>query len=374
MLITLIVLALLAVAGYFSRNLFEQKTHTVPAKLKGEAARNSLLAAKRFLNKMGIKATEVEDYKQLFTLPAEQDVILISSDRRTLNQQQSQQLLAWVKRGGTLIISLIHKGDSEQTIDTLQNHDQLIKILELNLLSHGEDIEDEEKLINITTKNDKDVSIELNQDYIIIGGKEQDNTIENKWGAVILQRDYGKGHITVMTELQLLLYKNIGEQDHARFLWHMVNGKGNVWLVSQNDMPPLWLWLWQRAPFVIVSLLLMMCFWFWKSSPRFGPLLPVPKADRRQILEHITASGFFLWKHKKQQKLIDAVREELQQFASKRHPPWISMSQQQQFDYLNECSGIEVPLIKSLLTDEHHHEQHQFTKTIRLLKQIRKKL
>jgi hypothetical protein len=154
----------------------------------------------------------------------------------------------------------------------------------------------------------------------------------------------------------------------------MVNGKGTVWLVSQNDMPPLWRWLWQHAPFIIISLLLLMIFWFWRGGQRFGPLQPVPKADRRQILEHITASGLFLWKHKKQQKLIDAVREELQQFAGKRHPAWASMSQQQQINYLNECSGIEVAVIKSLFTNEHHHEQHEFTKTIRLLKRIRKKL
>lgn len=372
--ISLMVLILLGVAGYFSASLFEKKIHIMPAKLKGEAARNPLLAAKRFLNRMGIKTTDIENYQQLFTLPADHDVILISSDRRTLNKEQSQALLAWVKRGGTLIISMVHEGDSEQTINSLHNHDQLIKLLELNVLSHGEDILEEEKLLNISTEDDTNLGIEINQDYIIIGGNEKDNTIENKWGAVILQRDHGKGRITVMTDLDIIQYKEIGQQDHARFLWHMVNGKGAVWLVSQNDMPPLWLWLWQRAPFIIITLILLMSFWFWRGSQRFGPLQPVAKADRRQILEHITASGLFLWKHKKQQKLINAVRDELEQFASKRHPAWAGMSQQQQIDYLNECSGIEVPIIKSLFTDKHHHEQHEFTKTIRLLKRIRKKL
>ena len=373
-LITLAVLILFTISGYFASNLFEKRYQTLPAKLKGEAAKNSLLAAGRFLNEMGIKTVHIKNYKQLFTLPDDNDVILISSDRRTLNKQQSQALLDWVNRGGTLIIGTIHKGDSERTIKSLLNHDQLMKLLELNLLKHGEDITDEEKLLNISAEDDKDLGIEINQEYIIIGGSEKDNTINNRWGTIILQRDHGRGHITVTTDLEIIQYKNIGQYDHARFLWHLVNRKGTVWLVSQNDMPPLWRWLWQRAPYVFLSLLLITIFWLWIGAQRFGPLQPVAEAKRRQILEHITASGFFLWKHKKQQQLIESVRDELQRYAGKRHPAWVGMSQQQQFEHLHECSGIDRKVIESLFGDKHNHQQQEFSQTIRLLKQIRKKL
>ena len=372
--ITLAIIILLSIGGFFATNLFEKKFHTLPAKLKGEAARNPLLAARRFLNRMGIRTLDINNYKQLFSLPKENDVILISSDRRTLNQQQSHALLDWVSGGGTLIISTIHEGDSSRAIKSLLNHDQLMKLLELNLIEHDEDISDEENLLNISAVDDDDLGIEINQEYIIIGGNETDNTINNRWGSVILQRDHGRGHITITTDLEFIQYKNIGQYDHARFLWHLVNGKGTVWLVSRNDMPPLWQWLWRHAPYIILSLMLIAVFWLWIGSQRFGPLQPVPETKRRQILEHITASGFFLWKHKKQQKLIEAVRNELQRYASKRHPAWVAMNQQEKLEHLQECSGIEMKIIESLFADEHDHQQYEFKHTIQLLKQIRNRL
>lgn len=64
-------------------------------------------------------------------------------------------------------------------------------------------------------------------------------------------------------------------------------------------MPPLWQLLEARLPFVI-AVLLLIPLTIWAYSPR-QPLQPTPPPHRRRILEHIEASGLFMWKRFTQQ-------------------------------------------------------------------------
>jgi hypothetical protein len=47
----------------------------------------------------------------------------------------------------------------------------------------------------------------------------------------------------------------------------------------------------------------------WRIAPRFGPLAPDPPPARRRLLDHLRASGRYLWASGLRERLVSAARE-----------------------------------------------------------------
>lgn len=63
---------------------------------------------------------------------------------------------------------------------------------------------------------------------------------------------------------------------------------------------------------------------FWALMPRFGVVMAEQPPLRRRILEHIQASGRFMWKRQPQGKaqLTASLQQEIRQLAHARLPGW----------------------------------------------------
>lgn len=147
----------------------------------------------------------------------------------------------------------------------------------------------------------------------------------------------------------------IDAAQHAEFFWWLLHSHNpqfkQVWLVNQDTLPELSTLLRQYAlPIILMSLLLLVAI-FWALIPRFGAFIPEPIPERRRIIEHIKASGQFMWKRQAQgkQQLLESARHAVRQEARKHIPGWQWLEPEQQTEQL----------VKYLqLTPEHSQSLH----------------
>ena len=214
----------------------------------------------------------------------------------------------------------------------------------------------------------------LSQYTVLTGEKDTDTVARHTGGVALVSRPLGRGHIAVLTDMDIFQFRAIGDLDHALLLWHLVKDAGKVWFVTDNDMPPIWLWLWQHAMETLTAAFLFLFVWLWSRGARFGPLLTEPAPARRRILEHIEAAGRFLWQHQKQERLLKSVRDALAVTAARRHPAWVGMSEEEKIGHLASLSGYREEELRELLHAATTHRRQDFFHVIRKLETIRKKL
>ena len=374
-LVTLLILSLLGGAGYWVSQQLVKKEFDLPTGLQGEAAVNPLLAAERFLTTMGISTTPLDDTSRLLGKLGPTDVLLITSDRQTLGLQRTSTLLEWVEKGGKLIVTVPHLLEEEEPL-----RDPLLQALGLTLFYVDEDTIDTDMseyadYLDVDWPSAKDfMKIDIDLLYVLEGAQSGDWVIENDWGAVLVRRQHGYGTVTIVTDLQFIQFLQIGEYDHAKFLWHLVDGQGPVWLITNNDMPSLWEWLWQYAPEIMTAGLLWLGLWLWSRSRRFGPRLAELPPVRRRILEHVEANGRFLWHQKQSHHLIAAVRKHFITTAANRYPGWGRMSDEERAELLASDTDQDVRTTRRLLEETEIRHQHEFTRMIRQYENTRKQL
>ncbi len=374
-LITVLLLTLLGAVGFWLSQHLERKEIELPTGLTGEAALNPLLAAERFLTTMGIATTPLDDSSRLLRKLGPTDVLLISSDRQTLGQQRTGDLLGWVERGGRLIVTVPHLLKDEEPL-----RDPLLESLGLTLFyvdqdSIDADMEEYPDYLDVDWPKAKDfMKVDIDQRYVLEGVQAGDWVVDNDWGAVLVRRQYGYGSVTVVTDLQFIQFRQIGEYDHAKFLWYLVDGRGPVWLITNNDMPSLWEWLWQYAPEIMTAGLLWLALWLWARSRRFGPRLAELPPVRRRILEHVEANGRFLWHQKQAHYLLAAVRKHFFTTAANRYPGWNRMSDEERAEVLAQVTGRDSKTTRRLLEEPEIRHQHEFTRMIRQYENTRKQL
>jgi hypothetical protein len=381
---------LLVVLGlvYMARDKFERITEEIDIGFKGEARSNSLYASRLFLKAMGIPAEKVELYA-LDNLPATDTVLVINTHRTTLSTARIDKILKWVEQGGHLLtIAAPNYLEEDGYKDALQ-HKLGVSIVRAyyltnaNKQSNGENAQNEQdetdddqpSTVSVALAGiDKTYTVAMDSFYPIQSKTQQGEQIQLFNRTFLLNKPYGNGLVSLISDLELIENNWIEEYDHAEFFWQLIHrhhvSPRNVWLLNSDDMPPLWQWLWQYASAFIITLLLLSLLWFFGIAQRFGPLIPQPVLDRRRILEHIQASGYFLWRHD-QQQLIQSSRESVQQKFATLFPAWHQLNQQEQLKYASEYSKLSIDELQYLLYEEKKLSADGFTLLIQQLEKLR---
>ncbi len=108
----------------------------------------------------------------------------------------------------------------------------------------------------------------------------------------------GKGRIVLVAH-NYFDNQALGRFDHAQLLLALgalTPDAKQVQIVHHLDVVKWYRALWQRFSLALVSVALGLALLLWSALRRFGPLLPEPSLERRSLLEHIDASGRWLWK------------------------------------------------------------------------------
>jgi hypothetical protein len=128
----------------------------------------------------------------------------------------------------------------------------------------------------------------------------------------------GQGRVTVLPSVSFLRNTLIGNLDHAELGWRLVAQQPTVTLYLRMTSPPFLEWVRRDAWPVLAAAALLLVLWLARIIPRFGPLVPDAPPVRRSRLEHVVASGRFLWSRGAGMELVEAVSERAARAARRR--------------------------------------------------------
>ena len=402
-LIAIVVLSLIALMIYGFLKTHEYVEEPVIQPLQGEAAKNPLYASRLFLKGMGIPATSLDSLQSLTELPDTNTVLVIESKRETLSEEQQSRLIDWVGNGGHLVLTLVpdwsyyyqteevdaDDNDTQASQDSneqelLTSDDPIQQVLRIH---SGEAIAFHEKKSVKIQLAGVDHPLEIGSNYYEAIALDKDHSREGleqvKIGndLFIIRQQRGDGLITVVSDLAFADNYNLQDYDHAELFWHLIHGKhtalsqpAGVWLIHSDEMPNLLAIIWRHFWAVMLMLAALFIIWVLRVSRRFGPMIPKASEDRRNLLEHIDASGEYYWKQQQQQILLDSSRQALQQRLQQRIPGWQAMTDKAQATLLAKRTQLSESHITLLLSGDITRNAHEFTETIKQLEQIRTKV
>jgi hypothetical protein len=351
---------LAAAAGLFFA-LFEPVEIEVETGLSGAARRDPLLAARRLLAALGVPA---ETHHRVVPAPDPSEAMLLVAPPGTLGTEEAALLLDWVDKGGDLIATpqrALLDAFGAEVDDTVSNDD---------------DLEESGGVLAIDPGDGRAVRVEVapwprlldpmdGADYASGPGERH----------VVLRYRRGQGTVTFLADATPLLNRAIGDHEHASFLWGLVTAAGRpawvrvVWRIPRE---PLLAVLAERAWAALASGLVLLGAWAWRRSRRFGPLLPDPPPARRSLLEHVRASGDFLFRHGRAEALIEASRRAVQRTVAGRDPGWSGLPASEIRARLAGASGLSDDQVAAALEGSPPAEPGAFTRTIQTLEQMRK--
>ena len=380
--ITSLGLVILFYSGYWVNNHLEKHCEVVETGLQGVAADNPLLAAQRLLERMGsvvITKKSVIDINQLES----QDTLILWGTDGLFTATQTQQLLEWVEAGGHLIIASNTVYDSNNPLNPLL---QALKIYRLEDRLEYLPADQITSATSFTWESDS-IKVAFDPHYRLEYSEDPAIEILDDYGTHFLLYYYGTGMISVLSDMQFIHNQAIGNYDHAQFLWSLVHFERlaqRVWLLrfpyfdgiarTTANMPSLDQLIWSKWWTVVISAGILLLLWLWYSLFRFGPLLPEPTGARRRLLEHIEASGHFLWRYRQTEFLLRGARQAVLKKLKIVHPDWLHLPPSELSQQLAQLGKLSAEEIEAALYHIQPHTEIAFTQTIRLLAQIRKML
>lgn len=357
---------------------------------RGEAAYNPLYALRETLRADGVRAESRQrlDLDAMALQP--RDTVLLLGDPRTFGARDSDALLAWVERGGHLILRTPPPDvDPDAEVGRVPLLDALGVSVERGRPS---------ECLTLATPGQPQHS------EFCSGRRFQidEDAASNWWGGdedyAYARLPHGDGAVDVLAEMDFLqngasglgaLQKALEGDDTAppqggmhdvphRLLARQIlapnYGHGTVHLVYAAQLPSLWRTLFVRGWPVWVPLLLMLLAWLWSRMQRFGPLRPAPAGDRRSLLEHVRASGEHLWRYGKSPLLYAAMRAAFLARLRRRAPIAAALEGAAQAAAIAELLKLSRAQIEQALQPPARNQPAAFRERIRLLVQMRNQL
>ena len=282
---------IVAAIGYFTIDI-RYKEIQINTGFTAQARNNPFLAAQMFINRMA--GLEDDDIKLLETyrtlgilndLPSTEDTLIITTKRHTLTTQQVENLQAWIKQGGHLVVKAskyinsqsnksgdkllddagitlyeydkndtsaptalgatkVGNGTSESLIETDDSnagkeqpqHAQNDLVDEYTPTSIADEIakmneyqltcDNEANLSNFPTKPTAADAVAniVSPNFLISDNNDQlDFWSSDEYGPQIMQINQGKGRLSVLTDLDLWKNRHIHCFDNAYFLQFVIN-------------------------------------------------------------------------------------------------------------------------------------------------------
>lgn len=172
-------------------------------------------------------------------------------------------------------------------------------------------------------------------------------------GYLSLSGSHGAGSWTALVSVDPFTNTALGYEGNAELVWQLLGpriGDGStVELVYGSDIPPWYVLLFYRGWPVWVPLLLVLLGWLWWRAQRFGPLLPALPPPRRALLDHVRASGEFLYRQGETQTLLEALRRRFRRALERRDPALAALSPRELIPTLAERERVPEDALRDAL-------------------------
>jgi hypothetical protein len=189
-----------------------------------------------------------------------------------------------------------------------------------------------------------------------------------------IQAPYGDGYYSVITDIDLFRSPNLGQLEHAYFLFKLLDGDERVLIIYGRDTADLWTLIkrnFAKTLFAAVCLLLASIVYF---SRRFGPLYDVLDQSHRKLSERLGAAGQFSWRVRDEEKLIENLRLDISRKVKRHDPAFEDCNQQEQIAVLAELSGINADAIEYAMYSEFTFHEQKYFSIVNTLQKLRKSL
>lgn len=352
------------IAAWFYLN-FERVAVREHVGLRGEAAVNPLLALTRLVERMGVQARSAQRVEDLDALEASATVFL-PAPRRGYSTPQLQRLARWIEAGGHLIVEAARPQAPDELLDKLD-----VSRKEGPVSFRG-------WLAEVNVAGAKPLRVQLKTSMELVDGDPQRTRFVSKDadGTHLLHFAYGRGRVTVLPSFAFMTNDAIGQDDHAELAWRLVQlapATSMVMIAPQAGRPSLFRWLAREARAPLIALFVLLLLWAWRAGTRFGPVLPEPGRERRRLLDHLRASGRFLWRSGEASQLLAAARETCLQKIARTRPGLIELPPGERDARLATLTGLASRDIALAFSGE-PGTPAAFTAIVRTLQQIEEQL
>jgi len=366
-------------AQQFSR---EEKEVTYPSL---EVLFNPYLAAEHFLKKQGIKLHRSTRLKEAMRRPPQGKTLLFLAERDGMSDKQSESLLQWASEGGHLIVVAERLWDEDEGASGDLLLDRLgIEQYESKDLStprrDGKKAPPYAKLTKIYLKDESSPAyVSFDTRYHLHDEDERAHVWADSENAThILQLYYGDGLITVLSDAWIWNNANIGKYDNAWLLWYLSQEDGDVTLLYAlaPHEDSLWDALLKHFPETLVTLALLLVLLLWHLGQRQGTLLPAAPRARRQLLEHLRASGDFLQRRLGRAALVQRLQDDIERRAGVRHAGFATLTQEARWQVLAKLSRQPLRRVQQAMNapPRKHPRAVEFIQQVARLQDLRNAL
>ena len=207
-----------------------------------------------------------------------------------------------------------------------------------------------------------------------LSNTEPERLFADKDARTVRAYTWGKGRV-VFVAVNYFDNNHLARYDHGELLLGLagLSKARNVTMIQRIDVAPWYALLWHAAPYAICSAALLLCLVLWRAVRRFGPMLPDPDDRRRALLEHVDASGRWLWKTTKGREImLAAMRRATERTLARRIPALRRLAPERQIERLAGESGIGRTELERALHDAPARLPIDFTKQVQTLQDLRK--
>lgn len=344
---------------------------------RGDARVNPWFAAELLVRELGHASESKPELTPGEWLPPETDTLIVQLTPSIGTGPELYMLLNWAGEGGHLVL-LGPDYVTDEGEDILWQHGVGLRITRSEL---------HEKLAAQDEARDY-FAAELEGDYALgvypydarleVMSEEQDFDVIRHGGEIVVARQgWGDGFVSVVANASRLSNDLLKNDDNARLFADVVMGDiepGKVWLIFRTRLTPLWRLIWQAAPHLVISAALIGLLLLWAALPSFGPRIVASTDERRSILEHIHASGLFVWRHAGRSSLRESSTEALLREADARHPGLSRLERTKQAEAIARITGQGAQWVLDVLAGSEEKGQRGFTQDIQRIQEIRKEL
>ncbi len=333
--IVILVLLAFAAAAFAWNYYFVLQPREVRLSPTGEARHNHFLTLERSLKAMGRRADSAVRLDLNLLQIKSDDVIFLDMGSYLLTDSQSALLLEKIKQGAHLVASY-----PRQEIRSLPLLDGLGVELDFS-----DDYDCVNRIDSIDYFDDNffcnNVRLELAENSSLkalhVFPKSSDANLR------LGHFKMGLGTIWLLPSLEFFHNFELPRPhniDMAARVLDSLPSSGQYHLIYSSEFPSLLSLIWRHAYTVVIALALALLAWLVSRSQSIGPLQPANQLARRALLDHIRASGEFLFRRGRSMLLYSAVRERLLTRLRDRWPELAALPIDDQINALEKQTGM----------------------------------
>lgn len=376
-----VVVVVAAVALWFVQT-HERQEVEVDAPPEPEARFNPYLALEDYLRALEIDVEVVEDAGRVDEID-ETDLVVLSSEVAAWEPWWRRPTDGWINEGGHLVVLV---GDHGEGAEALERYE------DLNLVEHdvadfdadredvhrydydGHPLEFEKTLREfVDEQDDEDEPVEtfrgpIDPDFVAVNDEGR---------PLVSSRARGDGRLTVVADEWLWTNQGLEHGEMGLLIADVLAADGDwptdaIAFVESSD----WGWLgtvFKRGWPVLAGLLVLLGFALTRAR-RFGPPIPTGDDRRRRRVDHIRATGRFLWDHGAREVLVESSREALIQKLRRRRPSLQTMTDRRRLEIMAEELQTTSEDVERLLEGPIPRSRSDFQSLIAELERQRRNL